>query len=443
MIGPFEVLMNLNFRQLVRRTFLPLALILLCPPIVILVWYTNVALDGSILSLYKLFEHQGVWTAIWKIWGPIFFGSKTAWMMIAIFGSVQLLFMKYLPGKKVAGPLTPKGHIPIYKANGVLAFLMTLFCFYFATQFFHLFPATIIYDHFGPLLGALNSFSLVFCLFLCIKGYIAPSSSDSGRTGNFIFDYFWGTELYPRLFGWDIKMFTNCRFGMMGWSLIIISFAAKQAQLYGLSSSMSVAVGLQLMYIAKFFIWETGYLRSMDIMHDRAGYAICWGCLVWVTGIYTSPTLYLVNHPIHLSTGSIILLSLAGVCSILTNYLADLQRQRFRATEGNCLIWRQKPNFIKASYVTKEGDKKTSLLLTSGWWSLARHFHYLPEILAAFCWTVPALFSHSLPYFYVVFLTALLIDRSFRQEKRCKAKYGKGWDEYCQKVPYKLIPFIY
>jgi hypothetical protein len=27
-------------------------------------------------------------------------------------------------------------------------------------------------------------------------------------------------------------------------------------------------------------------------------------------------------------------------------------------------------------------------------WGLSRHFHYVPEILAAFFWTVPALFNH-------------------------------------------------
>lgn len=229
----------------------------------------------------------------------------------------------------------------------------------------------------------------------------------------------------------------------MGWSLVILSFAAKQSQLHGLSNSMLVSVILQLFFIAKFFIWETGYLRSTDIMHDRAGYAICWGCLVWVTGIYTSPALYLVDHPIHLSTLSATLLLLVGTGAIVITYLADLQRQRFRATEGNCLIWRKTPNFIQASYTTTEGDKKTNLLLTSGWWSLARHFHYIPEIAAAFCWSAPALFYNVLPYYYVIFLTALLIDRSFRQEKRCATKYGKHWDQYCEKVPYKLIPFIY
>ena len=28
-------------------------------------------------------------------------------------------------------------------------------------------------------------------------------------------------------------------------------------------------------------------------MHDRAGYYICWGCLVWVPSVYTSPALFL------------------------------------------------------------------------------------------------------------------------------------------------------
>lgn len=35
----------------------------------------------------------------------------------------------------------------------------------------------------------------------------------------------------------------------------------------------------------------------MDIQHDRAGYYICWGCLVWLPIVYTSQTYYLVEHP--------------------------------------------------------------------------------------------------------------------------------------------------
>lgn len=44
--------------------------------------------------------------------------------------------------------------------------------------------------------------------------------------------------------------------------------------------------------------WETGYWGTMDIMHDRAGYYICWGCLVWVPSVYTSPALFLTQVPL-------------------------------------------------------------------------------------------------------------------------------------------------
>ncbi|KAF3586272.1 hypothetical protein F2Q69_00029726, partial [Brassica cretica] len=49
---------------------------------------------------------------------------------------------------------------------------------------------------------------------------------------------------------------------------------------------------------------------------------------------------------------------------------------------------------IVATYKTTASETKTSLLLTSGWWGLARHFHYVPEILSSFFWTVPTLFSN-------------------------------------------------
>lgn len=50
-----------------------------------------------------------------------------------------------------------------------------------------------------------------------------------------------GTELYPRVFGADIKMFTNCRFGMMYWAVGAVIYAYAQQGMYGsLSSSMAV-----------------------------------------------------------------------------------------------------------------------------------------------------------------------------------------------------------
>ena len=228
---------------------------------------------------------------------------------------------------------------------------------------------------------------------------------------------------------------------MMSWPVIIISFAAKQAQLVGLSNSMIASIIIMLVYIAKFFWWESGYLRSMDIMHDRAGFYICWGCLVWVPGIYTLPAMYLVNHPVHFSPMIAALITLLGVTCVMLNYFADAQRQKVRATNGNCTVWRKTPKIIRAHYTDQHGKKKQSVLLVSGWWGVSRHFHYLLEVSLAFFWTLPVLFSHFLPWFYVIFLTLLLVHRSYRDEKRCANKYGDYWKMYCNQVPNKIIPW--
>ena len=432
-----------SFAKWLRQIAAPLLLITFCPPIVILLWYTNVFLDGSIQTLSNLIAEKGFFSTLYSIWRPVFFGTTGAWKILTIFAAVELLLMKILPGRRFYGPITPKGNLPFYKANGISAFLATTALFCLCSFQLKLFSPGIIYDHFGGLLGALNVFSLIFCLLLYLKGRFKPSSSDSGVGRGVVLDYFWGTELYPRIFGWDIKMFTQCRFGMMGWALIVLSFAGKQASLYGLSDAMLISVSLQLLFIAKFFWLETEYLRTMDIMYDRAGFCICWGCMVWLPAVYTSPTLYLVNHPNQLGNLLGFGILFAGMLSIFINYQADKQRQYVRSKKGECTIWKKKPDIVFANYMTEWGEEKQNLLLASGWWGVSRHFHYLPEFLGAFFWSLPALFSHYLPYFYLTFLFFLLLDRSYRQEKRCASKYGKDWEAYCERVPFRIIPFLY
>jgi len=422
------------------RRSLPVLLILACPPSVMLFWYALTGLNGSVTRLADVIINEGPVDLLYRIWGPVFFGTPRAWMIIGVFALSQLAMMRLVPGRAYQGPVTPAGNIPVYKDNGLASYGVTLTLFCVLSFGFHVFSPSIIYDHFNEILGALNFTSLVFCLLLYVKGRFYPSSSDSGYTGNFIFDYYWGTELYPRVLGWDVKMFTNCRFGMMGWPLIIISFAAGQHELYGLSDSMMVAVGLQLIYITKFFIWESGYMRSMDIMHDRAGFYICWGCLVWLPMVYTSHTLYLVNHPNRLGLPLAALIFVFGTASIIINYLADRQRQVVRASAGDCTIWGKKPVLLRARYRTENGEDRENLLLASGWWGLSRHFHYIPEITGAFFWTVPALFENFLPYFYVSFLAILLVHRSVRDDRRCSTKYGKDWDAYRALVPHRILP---
>ncbi|KAG2650821.1 hypothetical protein PVAP13_1NG168600 [Panicum virgatum] len=380
-----------------------LALLSLCPPFVILLWYTMVHADGSVLKTYEHLREHGLVEGLKAIW-PM--PTAVAWKIIFGFGLFEAVLQLLLPGKRFEGPISPTGNVPVYKANGLQAYAVTLIT-YLGLWWFGIFNPAIVYDHLGEIFSALVFGSLVFCIFLYIKGHVAPSSSDSGSSGNLIIDFYW-YEMNGRV-----------------------------------ADSMLVNTALMLIYITKFFWWESGYWCTMDIAHDRAGFYICWGCLVWVPSIYTSPGMYLVNHPVNLGPQLALSILLAGILCIYINYDCDRQRQEFRRTNGKCSVWGKAPSKIVASYQTTKGETKTSLLLTSGWWGLSRHFHYVPEILSAFFWTVPALFSHFLPYFYVIFLTILLFDRAKRDDDRCSSKYGKFWKMYCNKVPYRVIPGIY
>ena len=215
--------------------------------------------------------------------------------------------------------------MPKYTANGMQCYALSIAALMYLMHEGTLAPGAV-YDLFGKLLSSMNVFALLFCCALMLKGYTFPSTADSGSTGVLVLDYYWGTELYPRVLGWDVKTFTNCRFGMMFWALGLLCYAHAQflkcaaavrrrvraprarardtlrlvcddhpspglSRRNGhVSSSMAVSVALQLVYITKFFWWETGYWCSMDIQHDRAGYYICWGCLVWLPIIYTAHT---------------------------------------------------------------------------------------------------------------------------------------------------------
>ena len=425
------------------RYLVPAFLVFVCPPFAMLMWHVNVNLNGSFANLSDELMKNGLFNELVNVWWAHFFGSATAWKIIGIFAALQLALMKFLPGKKFTGTITPMGNLPEYKDNGLASYIITFVLFFVCTLGLKLFQPSIVYDNFGDILGALNLTALIFCLVLYFKGRYAPSSTDNGSTGNFLFDYYWGTELYPRILGWDVKQFTNCRFGMTGWAVAVTSFAFAQAHIYGKADpSIIISAALIVIYLFKFFIWESGYMRSMDIIVDRAGFYICWGCLVWVPAVYTSPVMFMVLHPICLPVWIATLIFIAGLGSIFINYWADRQRQVVRSTNGETTIWGEVPVLIHAHYETETGEKKKNLLLASGFWGISSHFHYVPEIMSAFFWSCATGFSYFAPFFYVIFLCVLLTHRAFRDEAKCSKKYGEHWEEYKKLVPYKIIPGV-
>ena len=235
-----------GFEWFIRRLGWPLLSFWWCPMTVAWMWYTYHIHDGSAWQVVNVFRDNGFFQTMWDIYRPIWRGSPRAWAIVGVHAGVQLLLMRLLPGRRWEGPMTGSGHVPVYKANGVQAFLTTLALFFTAVHVFELFNPAIVYDEWGNIFGGLTFFSFAFCTFLYIKGRYFPSTPDHSLSGNPVWDFYWGTELYPRVFGWDVKVFTNCRFGMMGWAMMLICYAYKQHELGGITDSMIVAVLLQV-----------------------------------------------------------------------------------------------------------------------------------------------------------------------------------------------------
>lgn len=241
--------------QVLRTTLIPLTLMLLSPLGVQFVWVVCFHYDGSLLraisegralpSLFPSITYSGV-----------FLGTFFLWM--------QLMLLLLLPAKKFVAGATPMGNKPEYRLNGVLAFVITHILL-LALHFAGLWKYQYVYDHFGELLTFLNTFALLATPMLYIRGLYFPTTSDSGKTANgFVWDLWQGTELHPEIFGVSLKQLINCRFAMMGWGVLVVSFTFKQKEVYGfVSNSMVVSTALQLIYIFKFFWWESGYFNSV------------------------------------------------------------------------------------------------------------------------------------------------------------------------------------
>ena len=246
-------------------------ILLTAPNFVMLFAYTLINLNGSLTQLVDFLSLQKPQDTLEQIWWPYIIGNHEVWTIIGVFISFEVLLMVILPGHHYTGSVTPKGNVPHYKDNGLLAFFFTIAGFMLLV-YYDIFNPSIIYDNFMYLIGALNLFGLSMSVILFIKGKYLPSSTDVTDAG-LISGFFKGIELHPQILRYDIKLLINSRLGMMGWALLLLSYAYKQYQDTGeISDSMGVTVSLQLIYIVKFFYWEQGYTRTLDIIHDKTGF---------------------------------------------------------------------------------------------------------------------------------------------------------------------------
>ncbi|EMP24552.1 Lamin-B receptor [Chelonia mydas] len=254
-----------------------------------------------------------------------------------------------------------------------------------------------LYDHFLQFAVSAAIFSVLLSIYLYARSLKAPKEelSPGGNSGNFVYDLFIGRELNPRIGNFDLKYFCELRPGLIGWVVINLAMLLAEMKVQDRnepSLSMILVNSFQLLYVVDALWNEEAILTTMDITHDGFGFMLAFGDLVWIPFVYSLQAFYLVNHPSEISwpiASAIIILNIFGY------YI-------FRGANSQKNAFRRNPN-----------DPK-----------LAR-------------------FNHILPYFYMIYFTCLLIHREARDEHQCKKKYGLAWERYCQRVPYRIFPYIY
>ncbi|XP_028916425.1 delta(14)-sterol reductase TM7SF2 isoform X2 [Ornithorhynchus anatinus] len=115
----------------------------------------------------------------------------------------------------------------------------------------------------------------------------------------------------------------------------------------------------------------------------------------------------------------------------------------FRGANSQKNIFRRDPTDPRVAGLQTIPTATGRRLLVSGWWGLVRHPNYLGDLIMALAWSLPCGVTHLLPYFYVLYFTALLVHREARDERQCLRKYGLAWRDYCRRVPYRILPYVY
>lgn len=377
--------------------------------------------------------------------------DKDCWLAYLTWFSVLVALDFILPGKTLQGVKLRDGTTLNYKINGLAMsglLLTVLGARFLSTDEWDFFLPELdfLYKNHLKLTIVCSIFSFFLAVFVYAISFIPLTSKNgkgnrerilsvNGNTGNFIYDWFIGRELNPRIGSWDIKLFCELRPGMLLWLLINLSCLHHQYHYNGgyVSDSLVLVNFLQAFYIFDGVLNEEGCLTMMDITTDGFGFMLSFGDLAWVPWAYTLQARYLALPANFLQLGWPVCIAITGL-QFLGYYI-------FRSANHEKSLFRQgKLDHLNLKSIkTQTGSK----LLCDGWWGLSQHINYLGDWLIGWSWCLPTGFQTPLTYFYVIYFGTLLLHRQIRDEAKCREKYGKHWEEYEKKVPYKIIPYVF
>ncbi len=355
-------------------------------------------------------------------------GFFAPWLVCALVVLLHLV----LPGRWVDGYVRdPTTNARLrYRLNGLRVFVATGVLFVVACER-GLLPWDFFFVHrWGGLAGACT-LGLVFTFVIVL------SAPPTGR--GLLADIYFGRRPNPQWGGGrlDAKMVLYM-FGAILLALNVGSFAAHQRMAFPSAPSDGVIVyaALFTFFVVEYLFFEEVHLYTYDFFAENVGYKLGWGCLAfypyfYCVGIWSAATRPDPHPPAPLLVTAVVVFF--GGWGLSRG--ANLQKFFYKTRPSEKAFGLLEPETV--------GDER-GRLLCSGFWGLSRHVNYLGEILMAVGLALALGAPRDpWPWLYPLYYVALLVPRQIDDDKRCAAKYGAVWAEYCRRVPFRIIPGVY
>jgi delta14-sterol reductase len=335
-----------------------------------------------------------------------------------------------LPGKTVMGFPQPAGGRKAYKVNGMSMWVATHIFIVTGVLVFDLSLAPLI-EEFWSLLVVANVFSVIWSVVLWRNGRAKLLPEDRKPLGpvQFVKEIWYGVELNPTFLGVDLKVFAY-QPSLIGLSILNVAFAFVQYESTGtLTPQMIAYQTFWWLYMTTHYYYETGVLSMWDVIAENFGFMLVWGDLVLVTFFYCIGGWWIAGSEAMSWPVVAGLFGLHGL-GLWIFREANAQKDRFKR-DRTAKIWGKDPETI--------GGR----LLVSGWWGFGRKINYTGEIMVYTSFALCSGFQSVVPYLLPLWLCVLLPHRAWRDEKRCRAKYGELWEQYTKRAKFRMIPFVY
>ncbi|MFW6049542.1 MAG: hypothetical protein ACODAU_00120 [Myxococcota bacterium] len=363
-------------------------------------------------------------------------GDSLATATVMVLGFMAALFVGslVLPGIERMGYPLPDGSRKRYHLTGMTLFFFTHVLAFVATFVWGV-SLTPIVRHFWSLLIVANVVALAITLALFFSARRRPDRMavphpEGNRLPRTLQDLWFGAELNPTWLGVDLKMYMYHP-SLIGTYLIVLSFAYAQHERLGeLTPQTWCFVGFWFGYLFTHYVKEEFMLSTWDVISENFGFMLVWGDLVYVPFLYSLPGWWLVGDTEAWAVWQWAPLVGFYLLCLWVFREANWQKERYKR-DPQVRIW------------GKPAEALDGRLLVSGWWGLGRKINYTGEIGVYVAFALTTGLESPYPYLLPLSLTILLLQRAARDDKKCRSKYGDLWRRYCERVRFRMLPFVY